>query len=87
MGSNAKRHRSKQIMAVATRDQAKGLLKEKGRELSAILSQATPVGATHILILADAGGVVFFTDGSKDQAVTALREVLAHLTDPRQDPS
>lgn len=82
---NAKRFGSKQLLAVATREQAKGLLKEKGRELSNILSTVTPHGAAHLLILTDSDGVVFFTDASKEQAISTLREVLAHLTDTRQD--
>lgn len=81
----AKRHESKQIVAVATKAHAQALLKQKGRELAEALSQAIPEGNGYVLILTDPQGVVFFTDATKEQAIASLREVLAHLTDKRSD--
>jgi hypothetical protein len=71
------------MMTVATREAAKVMLKEKGRELSDALRLAIPEGHGYLLVLTNPDGVAFFTDATKEQTIATLREVLAHLTDKR----
>lgn len=70
---------TKRIVSVSTKEEAKELLKTKGRELAAALREAVPHGHGYMLILSSESGVVFFTDSPRTEAIRTMREVLAHL--------
>lgn len=70
---------TKKIVSVGSKDEAKALLKDKGRELAAALRDAVPFGHGFMLILSSDNGVVFFTDSPRPEAIRTIKEVLAHL--------